>query len=104
MGGVLVIVIVAVVAYFSLDKPDDQTPVGRRLVKVRLFWVRHGLSCANVMDKCSKGPSQAEELLPKVEHALQLVPGYESNKLNQTFGLQAATPTEGDCTVEVIAP
>lgn len=80
------------------DKPT------RRFVKVRLFWVRHGLSCANVMDKCSKGPSHAKDLLPIVEHALQEVPGYETAKVKRSFGLQASTKAEGDCLIEVDAP
>jgi len=85
-----------------LERNANKQP--RRFVKVRLFWVRHGLSCANVMDKCSKGPAHAEALLPIVEKALQQIPNFESAKVKRTFGLQPSTKTEGDCLVEVVAP
>lgn len=104
LGGSVVIIIVAVAAYMSLGHLEDYVDSSGQTVKVRLFWVRHGLSCANVMDKCSKGPSQADELLPEVERALQSLPGYKYAALNQTFGLEGATAKEGDCRVEVIAP
>lgn len=99
---VLGVVVLVAVDYVILLRKKPMP--GQRLVKLRLFWVRHGLSCANVLDKCSKGPREAKDLLPTVEHALRLVPGYEAAKLNRAFGLHAATETEGDCTVEVDAP
>lgn len=109
ISGILAVILLIVLDYVIMLRQQQQLQnrppkVGRRLVKVRLFWIRHGLSCANVMDKCSKGPGQSKQLLPKVEHALRLVPGYETAKLNHSFGLKAATATEGDCTVAVEAP
>jgi len=68
-----------------------------KLLKIRVFWARHGLSCANVLDKCSKGQADAKRLLPRVQKAT-------SHKLNTTFGLEASTATGGDCTVEIEAP
>lgn len=99
-------------AFWEKDKPpEDMASLEgnaekpeRRFVKVRLFWVRHGLSCANVMDKCSKGPSDAEKLLPMVEKALQKVPNLKNAKVKQSFGLQPSEKTEGDCRIEVEAP
>ena len=72
-------------------------------VRVRLFWVRHGQSCANVMDRCAAGPQHSEALLPELEHALRAYPGgrFERASLNRTVGLVAATATERDCTVHV---
>lgn len=100
-----IVALLIIIALLFVAHPFSNLSTTSGLVKVRLFWVRHGLSCANVLDKCSFKQSKAEELLSQAERALQMVPGYESAALNQrTYGLKPAVLDEGDCTVQVSSP
>mmetsp|Transcript_106241 Transcript_106241/g.317430 ORF Transcript_106241/g.317430 Transcript_106241/m.317430 type:complete len:464 (+) Transcript_106241:81-1472(+) len=77
-----------------------------RMLKVRLFWVRHGLSCANVIDsKCAAGDSSDRNgLVAELASALKAMPGYSEASLNASFGhrgVRSRTARE-TCTVEVV--
>lgn len=50
-------------------------------LKVRMFWVGHGFSCANVMDTCSRKPTAFVKDLQVVQQALCKVKGYEDSAL-----------------------
>jgi len=101
---VVVACLVGLAMYLWHDKGHREPSQLRKFLKIRVFWVRHGLSCTNVLDKCSRGQTDAKQLLPAVEKALQKIDIYKHAILNKTFGLEAATVAEGDCTVEVEAP
>lgn len=73
-----------------------------RALKVRMFWVRHGLSCANVLSRCDVNESASEELLDDLEDALHGVPGlFRNASLNRTYGVAGPTETSTRCTVEI---
>jgi len=107
-GCVLLLLLAPFVAcfYFSHQPHASDDLGGRQLLKIRLFWVRHGLSCANVMDKCALQPPASDELIPEAEAALRLIPGYGAAALDRTFGMKPAT-NEGwlttGCTIKVAA-
>jgi len=71
-------------------------------VKVRMFWIRHGQSCANAMDRCALDQSDFERMRPKVEAALSQHGGiYNMSKLQFAYGLQPPDGNEKDCTMAV---
>ncbi|CAK9042914.1 C3H1-type domain-containing protein, partial [Durusdinium trenchii] len=74
-------------------------------LRVRVLWIRHGLSCANVLNACAAGGNQA--LLPQLEVALQRLPNYTLHDaaqchLDEGYGLRGRPPNGKDCTVEVV--
>jgi len=73
-------------------------------VKIRLFWVRHGQSCANIMDRCAVKPPESNALLPEVEVALKSFPQqrFATAHLNKEFGVAPANAKEKDCSVEIV--
>lgn len=75
----------------------------QKTVKVRLLWVRHGQSCANVMETCTVKPPESNALLPDLIPALRNYPGnsWATATLSKNFGVQGASSTEHDCTVEI---
>jgi len=105
-GCVLLLLLAPACFYFSHQPHASDDLGGRQLLKIRLFWVRHGLSCANVMDKCALQPPASDELIPEAEAALRLIPGYGAAALDRTFGMKPAT-NEGwlttGCTIKVVA-
>ena len=71
-------------------------------IKVRMLWVRHGQSCANVLDRCQVGQAEAPELLPDIKRALPEYPPFSDARLNISRGLAPASSTEKDCTVGIV--
>ncbi|CAJ1351998.1 unnamed protein product, partial [Effrenium voratum] len=56
----------------------------KQVLKIRVFWVRHGLSCANVLQyKCSKDPGQVEDFFQDHRGELEA-------SLRKHFGLSGA--------------
>ena len=41
---------------------SDNSSIGSKRILVRMLWVRHGLSCANVLDECSKDPAVTKKM------------------------------------------
>lgn len=79
-------------------------PLGRAIRKVRMFWVRHGQSCSNVLDRCNALPPKASKLLPDLERALREYPAknFKAASLDRNFGVKPATDAEPDCTIRVL--
>eukprot|EP00929_Paragymnodinium_shiwhaense_P075387 TRINITY_DN38537_c0_g1_i2.p1 TRINITY_DN38537_c0_g1~~TRINITY_DN38537_c0_g1_i2.p1 ORF type:complete len:426 (+),score=51.86 TRINITY_DN38537_c0_g1_i2:53-1330(+) len=77
----------------------------KRTQRIRMFWIRHGQSCANVMDACKAGPESTAEMLPALQVALDAYSDGRGGaaQLSSTYGIQAAAAwTDGDCTAEVL--
>ncbi|CAE7733202.1 unnamed protein product [Symbiodinium sp. CCMP2456] len=88
-------------AYASCAWPGPQ-----RTVRLRLFWIRHGLSCANVLNACtatSGTDAMDAGLLPELEAALPkyVLPDASDATLDATFGIHSRPPGGKDCKVKV---
>lgn len=84
----------------------SQRDSSKRL-KLRVFFIRHGLSCSNVLNSCAVGPSDSEALLPELQRTLKSMPDYvlanaDVATLNASAGLHAKRPGQLDCTVDVL--
>lgn len=70
-------------------------------LKVRVFFIRSGQSCARVMDRCGVAPPSASDFLPDLERAAKRATGLAGAALSPSFGIAAALGQDQGCAVEV---